>query len=317
MIKLFPWGYVWLCYLTTHCVTEIISLVFLEQSSRFETKDQLPPTLPSLQPQFPQPFNVQTRFNHRPVPDGYNSSGQVFPRNTSFLPRQQNCTVLQCLLAGVRNKFHIFACSVLGPSWKQQKGYITQPEDRAMSQTVSRRLCHGSGSQSAVVPWLRQSAVVPWLGQSSAVVMAQAVSLRLCHGWGSQSAVVMAQAVSRRLCHGSCSRRLCHGSGGRSAVVPWLNQSVGCCAMARAVSRRPCHGSGSKLSVAHRQCVWDLCWTKRQRVAVSLYFSTAGQYRSTCAIYLFWAQYCSYQKDKRSRVGTFRGSEELSKVRAH
>jgi len=61
------------------------------------------------------------------------------------------------------------------------------------------------------------------------------------------------------------SRRLCHGSSSQSAVVPWFRQSVGGCATAQAVSRRLYHGLGSTMSAPHRQCEWDLCWTKWQR----------------------------------------------------
>lgn len=116
----------------------------------------------------------------------------------------------------------------------------------AMAQAVSRRLCHGSGSKSAVVPWLGRSV----------------------------DGCSMARAVSRRLCH---------GSAGQSAAVPWLGRSFGGYAMARAVIRRPCHGSGSKASAAHRQCVWDLCWTKCQRGS----FFLVLQYSRSVSFHLY------------------------------
>jgi hypothetical protein len=82
-----------------------------------------------------------------------------------------------------------------------------------MNQSISRRLCHGSGSQSAACHGSGgRSAVVPWLMQSvGGCAMAHAVSQR----------PVMAQAVGRQLCHGSGTQSaVCHGSGSQSAVVP-------------------------------------------------------------------------------------------------
>jgi hypothetical protein len=72
-------------------------------------------------------------------------------------------------------------------------------------------------------------------------------------------------------------RRLCHSSGSQSAVVPWLMQSVGGCAMAQAVSRRLLTANACGICVEQSD----------KEVVFSLYFSTAGQYHSTYAVYLF------------------------------
>jgi len=115
-----------------------------------------------------------------------------------------------------------FACSAVGPSWEREKDTLysqrTVPWLRqsvgsfamaqsvggcAMAQAVSRRyalakavswrLCHGSGSQSVVVPWLRRSVgAMPWLRQSvGGCAVAQAVSRWLCHDSGGQTAVCL------------------------------------------------------------------------------------------------------------------------------
>jgi hypothetical protein len=157
------------------------------------------------------------------------------------------------LISDSSKRISYFACSVIGPSCEREKGFFTQPEDRAMAQAVSRWLCHGSGRQSVVVPWLRQSV--------GGCAMAQLVNRRLCQGSGGQPAIVpwLRQSVGGCAMAQAVNRWLYHGSGGQSAVVPWLRWTVSGCTMAQAVSRRPCRGSGSKLSAAHRQCVWDLC----------------------------------------------------------
>jgi hypothetical protein len=127
------------------------------------------------------------------------------------------------------------------------KGYIIQPEDRATSQTVGRLLCLGSGSQSAVVPWLGRSV----------------------------DGCAMAHAISRRLAMvRTVGQRLWHGSGGRSVAVPWFGQSVGGRAMAQAVSCRPLTANARGIFVEQ----------SAKGVVFSLYCSTAGQYNSTYAL---------------------------------
>ena len=71
--------------------------------------------------------------------------------------------------------------------------------------------------------------------------MVRAVSLRLCHGSGGQSTVVpwLGQSVGGCAMARPVSRRLCHGSGGLSAATLWLGRSFGGRAMAQAVRRRP------------------------------------------------------------------------------
>ena len=52
MIELFPWAYVWLCYLRSLCFAMIVSSVLIEHYSRFKAREQTcscsVPILPSL-----------------------------------------------------------------------------------------------------------------------------------------------------------------------------------------------------------------------------------------------------------------------------
>lgn len=227
----------WLCYLTTHCVAKIISLVFLEHSSRFKAKDQLPycprSILSFLTLSTPRPG-----FDYRPVP-------MVFVMDTTevdrFFPPEYFTSSLSVELHR--------ATAPIGDS-SEQISYCCMFCNRTVLGTgkriyyTARGPCYGSDGQSAVVPWIRQSAVVPWIGRSvGGCDMAQEVSRRLCHGSGGQSALVpwIGRSVGGCAMAQAVSWRLCHGPGSQSAAVPWLGQSFSRRAMARTVSRRLCH----------------------------------------------------------------------------
>jgi hypothetical protein len=103
------------------------------------------------------------------------------------------------------------------------------------------------------------------------------------------------------------SRLLCHGLGSHSAAVPWLGRSVGGRAMAQAVICRPLTANACGICVEQ----------SAKGVVFSLYSSTAGQYHSTMFYTYFEPNTVLIRRTSGRGLGTFRGSEEHSKVRVH